>query len=77
MQQFQNKLAPFILLGIILISFFFGVVLLAYLFLFGAILGIILYTLTWLRNTFFVKKPPIKSQKQRGRIIDTDDWNRL
>ncbi len=77
MQRFLSRLTPFILVGIILIALIFGLVLLAYLFLFGAIVGIILYIFAWIRATFFTQKPPIKSRPTKGRIIDSDDWDRL
>ncbi len=77
MRRFINQVIPFILLGIALVAFAFGIVLLAYLFFFGALLGMILFLISWIRTTFFppksvMKQPPPKS----GRIIDLDDWKK-
>lgn len=79
MQRFINRLIPFILMGIALVAFAFGILLLAYLFLFGAIVGLILFTVAWIKSKFFppktIQKPT--SRSGRGRIIDSDDWKKL
>jgi len=78
MQRFLSQLIPFILVGIAIVAFVFGIMLLAYLFLFGAILGFILFVISAIREKFFAKKnknSPIK--KQSGRIIDSDDWKNM
>lgn len=79
MKRFFNQLIPFILFGVAIVAFVFGVMLLSYLFLFGALLGFILYTIKWLHDKFFSKKTVIKTQPKpkSGRIIDTDDWREL
>jgi len=76
MRNFLNQLFPFLLVGIALVALAFSIMLLAYLFLFGAILGLILFLVTWIRNTFFQKKT-VPAKKRSGRIIDTDDWKKL
>jgi hypothetical protein len=77
MQRIISKLIPFLLAGIAIVAFAFGILLLAYLFLFGAIIGLILFLITWIRNTFFPRKLPTKTHKKTGRIIDSDDWKKL
>lgn len=78
MQRLLNQLVPFILAGIALVAFAFGIVLLAYLFLFGAILGFILFIISWIRNRFFPPKTITRdTRKKSGRIIDSDDWKEL
>lgn len=76
MQRLINKLIPFMLLGVAIIAFIFGIMLLAYLFLFGALIGLVLFVIASIRERFFPapRKPPaVKS----GRIIDSDDWKEL
>lgn len=78
MRRLINQLLPFLLLGIAIVVFAFGIMLLAYLFLFGAIIGLVLFIIAWIRNTFFPpRQPPANIQKKTGRIIDSNDWKEL
>jgi uncharacterized membrane protein YciS (DUF1049 family) len=77
MQRFLNQLVPFVLIGIAIVAFAFGIMLLAYLFLFGAIIGFILFTIAWIRHHFFTTKTPAKAKNKSGRIIDSDDWKKM
>jgi hypothetical protein len=77
MQRFLKQLTPFIILGIVLIALAFGMILLAYLFLFGAILGGILYLIRWIQLRFFPSKTRDKAAQKKGRIIDSNDWKKL
>ena len=76
MQRFLSKLVPFIFIGIAIVAFAFGIMLLAYLFIFGAFIGLILFTISWIREKFFPNKKPL-SMKKKGRIINSDDWKKL
>ncbi|OGT60617.1 MAG: hypothetical protein A3F14_01365 [Gammaproteobacteria bacterium RIFCSPHIGHO2_12_FULL_43_28] len=76
MQKLLNRLAPFFFIGIALVAFAFGIILLSYLFLIGALVGLLLFIVTSLRNRFFPPKKPAKPKRQ-GRIIDSDDWRKL
>ncbi|OGT38427.1 MAG: hypothetical protein A3F12_02890 [Gammaproteobacteria bacterium RIFCSPHIGHO2_12_FULL_38_14] len=75
MKRLLSQLVPFIFIGIAIVAFAFGIMLLAYLFVFGAIIGLILFIVAWLKQTFFPhkKNPP---QKKRGRVIDSTDWEK-
>ena len=77
MQRLINQLIPFILLGIALVVFAFGIVLFVYLFIFGAAIGLILYLFNWVKGRFFPKKDVPPEQMKVGRIIDSDDWKEL
>lgn len=79
MQRFINQLIPFLLIGVAIVAFVFGIMLLAYLFLFGAIVGLTLFIISWIRNKFFAPKnlPVKKTAAKKGRIIDSDDWKEL
>lgn len=77
MQRFFKQLAPFLLIGIAIIAFAFGIMLLAYLFFFGAILGLLLFLVSWIREKFFPLKSPTPTKKTSGRIIDSDDWKKM
>lgn len=76
MQRFINQLLPFLFVGIAIAAFAFGIVLLAYLFLFGALVGVALFIISWIRYKFFPPKMPEK-RKKSGRVIDSDDWKSL
>jgi hypothetical protein len=78
MQRFLQQLAPFIFIGIALVAFALGIMLLAYLFLFGALLGLGLFILNWIKNKFLAPKKPTRTvRRQEGRVIDSDDWKKL
>ncbi|HLB41327.1 MAG TPA: hypothetical protein VJN02_00495 [Gammaproteobacteria bacterium] len=68
----MKQLVPFIFIGIAIVAFIFGIMLLAYLFFFGAIIGLILFIVTWIRQKFFPTKTSIQIIK-KGRIIDSDE----
>ena len=72
MQRILNRLIPFVLFGIALVAFSFGIILLAYLFLFGALIGLILFMTAWIRSKLFPSKTVTNPEKKRpGRIIDS------
>lgn len=77
MQNIFAKLVPFIVAGIAIVAFAFGLLLLAYLLIFGAIVGLGLFAFSWVRRRFFsskqMVKPTTKQKEQQGRIIDHDD----
>jgi hypothetical protein len=76
MQKLISRLSPFIILGISLVALTFGLILLSYMFLFGAAVGIILYIINWIKQKYFTPtQPPAKSRP--GRTIDSDDWRVL
>lgn len=77
MQRFVNKLIPFVLAGIAIVAFAFGIMLLAYLFLFGALVGLVLFTISWIRYKFFAPKTIVRTKPKPGRTIDSDDWKEL
>lgn len=81
MQQLLSRLLPFLIAGVAIVAMTFGVILLAYLFVFGAIVGVVLFALNWVRDNFFGKpKKPTKTEtknKSQGRIIDSNDWRKL
>lgn len=77
MQKLVNQIIPFLLAGVAIVAFTFGIMLLAYLFLFGAAIGFVLFLISWIRQRFFAPKTPVKPQKPSGRIIDSNDWKKM
>lgn len=75
MRKIINQITPFILLGTGIVAFALGIMLFAYLLLFGAILGGILYLANWIRESYFRKKKPLHKVRQY-RVIDSDEWER-
>lgn len=74
--RFFKRLVPFIIAGIMLAVMAFGLILLAYLFLIGTVIGMVLYAFNWVRERYF--RPPNKQPRQpSGRVIDSDDWRKL
>lgn len=76
MRKFISQLLPFIFIGVALVALAFGIILLAYLFFIGAIVGFVLFLISWLRAKLFPSKT-IKPKEKTGRIIDSDDWKEL
>lgn len=77
MASFISKLLPFIFLGIAIVAIAFGMLLLFYLFAIGALVGLILFIATWIRDKFFPPKKLPKPTRKSGRTIDSDDWKHL
>lgn len=77
MQRIMNQIIPFIFIGIAMVAFAFGIMLLAYLFFFGAVIGMVLFLISLIRNKLFPPKAIVKPRKKQGRIIDSDDWKRM
>lgn len=77
MREFFSKIIPFILFGMGIVALAFGIVLLAYLLFFGAIIGIILYGIAWIKDHYFTKKTPPQTKNKSNKIIDSDDWKEL
>jgi len=77
MNSIFAKIIPFLLIGIAIVAFSFGIVLLAYLFFLGAIVGLVLFIITYIKEKFFPKKQPPIQTKKPGRTIDSDDWKKL
>jgi hypothetical protein len=74
MKLLLAKVWPFIALGITIVIFVAGIVILSYVLIFGALIGLILFAIQWLRNSLFAKKtPPPEKVEHKGRIIDHDD----
>ena len=69
MQSFIARLTPFILLGVAIVAFVFGMILMAYLFIFGALIGLAIFAIAWLRSKFFPAKTLVKS----GRTYNHND----
>ena len=73
-----NRLMPFIITGVFIVIAAFSLVILAYLFLIGSIVGLTLFAINWLRAKLQapkIKMPP--PTQPSGRIIDSDDWRKL
>ncbi|OGT60167.1 MAG: hypothetical protein A3E85_04235 [Gammaproteobacteria bacterium RIFCSPHIGHO2_12_FULL_45_12] len=77
MQRILSKLLPFVFAGIAVVAFIFGIMLLVYLFIFGAIVGFILFAVVKIREKLFPRKKNIKSRQQSGVTIDADHWTEL
>jgi hypothetical protein len=77
MQRLAKTLAPLFIAGIAIFAFAFGLMLFAYLFFFGALVGFILFIISSVKTKLFPPKTPRKPAIKSGRIIDSDDWKKL
>lgn len=75
MKSILAKIWPFIAFGIIIFILAIGFVILSYVLIFGAFIGLLLFAIQWLREKLSPKKPPKtpKNVEQKGRVIDHDD----
>lgn len=75
MRSIFERIIPFIFLGIMIVLIVAGFILLSYVLIFGAAIGLVLYFIAWIRDKFFKKSKnqyPEKLKKS-GRTIDHDD----
>jgi hypothetical protein len=71
MQSFFARLIPFILLGVAIVAFVLGMIVMAYVFVFGALLGMAIFAIAWVRTKFFPNNT--KGVVKRGRTYDHND----
>jgi len=67
MTRWLARLIPFILLGFILVVFIAGIILFSYLLILGALLGLILFVIQWIREKF---SKPKQEMTRSGRTFD-------
>jgi hypothetical protein len=74
MKNFLHKLMPFIVLGITIFIFIVGLIILSYILIFGALIGLFLFVAQWLREKLASQKSSKTPEKveQKGRTIDHD-----
>ena len=75
MQSFLSRIIPFIFLGIIIVILIAGMIVLSYLLIFGALVGLVLFVFAWIKDRFFNKRTdlPTATKSRRGRTIDHHD----
>ena len=74
MKNLLAKILPFLFLGIMLVILVVGFILLSYLLIWGAIVGLVLFVIAWIREKLFPSRQLTKTTKPKsGRIIDHDD----
>ncbi len=73
MQNWLARLVPFLAIGVAIVIFAFGLFILSYLLMVGALVGFVLFTIAWVRNRFFGPRRPSTPVKREGRTIDHDD----
>lgn len=67
-----EKVMPYITVGIFIALAIVGIILLSYLLIWGAIIGLVIYAIAYVKERFFPSKKPVKHE-QKGRTIDHDD----
>lgn len=67
----MQRLAPFIFIGIMIVLFAVGIIILSYLLILGALVGIVLFVVVWIKDKLIRNDhlPQVK-KKQEGRTID-------
>ena len=75
MNTLLKRLLPFSFLGITLVVFVVGIVLLSYLLIVGAIVGFILFLIAWVKEKIFPQRQMMHRPRHHrtGRTIDHDD----
>ena len=64
------RIMPFISLGIFIVLIIVGVVFLSYIFVIGAIVGLIIYSAAWIRIKLSGKKSSPMPDTQQGNIYE-------
>lgn len=77
MKKLADSLIGFIFLGMTIVAFIVGLIILSYILIYGAIVGIVLYAFFKLKEKFFPTQKIQKrsTEKPIGRIIDHDPEN--
>jgi hypothetical protein len=73
MKNLYAKIMPFIMLGIALVAIFYGLILLAYLFVFGAIVGMGLFAIAWVKAKYFATRSISVPKKRSPRTFDHNE----
>ena len=70
MNKLMARILPFILFGISIVIFVVALILFTYLVVYGALVGLVLFAIVWIKSKLFSKKKEIK---RVGHTIDHDD----
>lgn len=75
MQSLLARLIPFIFLGIMIVLLVLGLIVFSYLLIFGALVGLVLFMITWIKDRFFRKnrKKSAQLKHKSGHTIDHHD----
>ena len=74
MNNLFARFIPFLMLGLMIVILIAGLILFSYLLIFGALVGVILFLVAWLRNKLFPTKDlTTKPPPKEGRTIDHDE----
>lgn len=73
MQSFLSRIIPFIFLGVMIVLLVAGMIILSYLLIVGALVGLILFIIAWVRDRFFNKKTNLPEKRREGRTFDHKD----
>lgn len=76
MQKILERIIPFIGLAIVIGMIAFSIVLFFYVLFFVVIIGMVWFVAHWIWQRFIHKKIN-KKPEEKGRIIDSDHWDRL
>lgn len=66
------RIMPFISLGIFIVLLVVGIVFLSYIFVIGAVVGLIIYAIAWIRIKFAGKTTQATPSTQHGNIYEHD-----
>lgn len=69
----MGRFISFIFLGIMIVILVLGIIFLSYLLILGAIVGVILFLIVWIKEQLFSKKKALQPRKKSSHTIDHDD----
>lgn len=75
MRSILQRIIPFIFLGVAIVALVAGLILFSYLLIFGAIVGVVLFVLSWAKEKFFPSKQitTYKEKPKQGRTFDHEE----
>ncbi len=70
-----TRIIPFIFLGVMIVLLVAGIIVFSYLLMVGALIGLVLFAFSWIKNRLFRDKSnlPANPKTKTGRTIDHDD----
>lgn len=69
LNQYVTRILPYLFLGFVLVLFVIGIIIFSYVLIIGTIIGLVLFSISYLRTRFLSKKQQIKPTRP-PRTID-------
>ena len=73
LNRIMNMLAPFVAMGVFLVLLIVGLVVVSYLLIWGALIGLILFAIAYVRSLFTKNRQAPVQDTTQGRVYEHDE----